>query len=351
MDRILGGDVEGAIRSGQTLRTGGGGGGGGGGRAAASFGGGEAGSVEALLAMAADVAAEEDGTSGGGAAGGVGARSSRGGEAESAGIRARFADAMREAVRDMRRRHDTVVAIASGMGRVIEELQEVEPAAVAFGRLQRRTGFVGEAYRSPLARSQPYVVSATIDLDTSGHVPRSFPGDKFGRQQQQQQQQPPRATTSTGASGHVRAHPERRGVFPPEPLDLGELPDPPGMDEHWRESPVKARMDASAAAVDSALAAAASLFPASSPTHADEIREDIRIPETQLAGGETTAPHPDPKPPSPPPRHRFTARVTARASPPALAGGTDSPGDQAKGRRDDGEDRVRESSGGRRRRG
>ena len=300
VDRILGGDVEGAIRSGQTLRTGGGGGGGGGG--------GEAGSVDALLAMAADVAAEEDATSGGGAAGGVGARSSRDGEAESAGFRARFANAMREAVRDMRRRHDTVVAIASGMERVIEELREVEPAAVAFGRLQRRTGFVGEAYRSPLARSQPYVVSAAIDLDTSGHVPRSFPGDKFGRQQQQQQQPP-----STGTSGHVRARPGT-GVFPPEPLDLGELPDPLGMDEHWRESPVKARMDASAAAVDSAVTAAASLFPSSSPDADDECREDVRIPGTQLAGGETTAPHPDPKPPSPPPRHRFTAQDRARIS-------------------------------------
>ena len=333
VDRILGGDVEGAIRSGQTLRTGGGSFSGGGGRASSSFGGGEAGSVEALLAMAADVAAEEDVTSGGGAAGGVGAGSFvRSGEATSADIRARFADAMREAVRDMRRRHDTVVAIASGMERVIEDLREVEPAAVAFGRLQRRTGFVGEAYRSPLARSQPYVVSAAIDLDTSGHVPRSFPGDKFGRQPPPP---PPRATTSTGAPGEpVRARPGR-GVFPPEPLDLGELPDPPGMDEHWRESPVKARMDASAAAVDSAVAAAASLFAASSPSPADEnlagggpnengsFRGEIRIASTDETGeslaGETTAPretkealNPDPKPPSPPPRHRFTAKDRAR---------------------------------------
>ena len=52
--------------------------------------------------------------------------------------RARFARAVRGLVGDMRRRHEASIATARGMLRSLDALEGLEPAAVAFGRVQRR---------------------------------------------------------------------------------------------------------------------------------------------------------------------------------------------------------------------
>ena len=172
VDRIIGGDVEGAIvSSGQT-------------RARHGHGRSDSNTnVEALLAMADEISVEVDvpmsarerwalagrGTGASDAAARV--RDASTGDAfyktvESASVRRKFADAMRETIGDMRRRHESTVAIAAGMSALIEELEDVEPAAVAFGRLQLRTGFVGESYR-PASRREPYVVARAPDLEAN----------------------------------------------------------------------------------------------------------------------------------------------------------------------------------------
>ena len=175
VDRILGGDVEGAIvSSGQT-------------RARHGHGRSDSNAnVEALLAMADEISVEVDDPMGARSARerwalagrGTGAsdaaarvRDASTGDAfyktvESASVRRKFADAMRETIGDMRRRHESTVAIAAGMSALIEELEDVEPAAVAFGRLQLRTGFVGESYR-PASRREPYVVARAPDLEAN----------------------------------------------------------------------------------------------------------------------------------------------------------------------------------------
>ena len=52
--------------------------------------------------------------------------------------RARFARTLHRLVGDMRRRHESSVATARGMLRSLDALEGLEPAAVAFGRVQRR---------------------------------------------------------------------------------------------------------------------------------------------------------------------------------------------------------------------
>ena len=52
--------------------------------------------------------------------------------------RARFARAVRGLVGDMRRRHEASIATARGMLRSLDALEGLEPAAVAFGRVQKR---------------------------------------------------------------------------------------------------------------------------------------------------------------------------------------------------------------------
>ena len=259
VDRILGGDVEGAIvSSGQT-------------RARHGHGRSDSNAnVEALLAMADEISVEVDDPMGARSARerwalagrGTGAsdaaarvRDASTGDAfyktvESASVRRKFADAMRETIGDMRRRHESTVAIAAGMSALIEELEDVEPAAVAFGRLQLRTGFVGESYR-PASRREPYVVARAPDLEAN-------------RQSQNRQSQSQRSSMSLGP-----------GVHPPTPLDIGVLPDPPGMDEHWHMSPAKAEMESSSAAVDAAVNAALSLFPPSPEKSIDSIEPSL----------------------------------------------------------------------------
>jgi hypothetical protein len=52
--------------------------------------------------------------------------------------RARFAQTVRRLVGDMRRRHEASISTARGMLRSLDALESLEPAAVAFGRVQRR---------------------------------------------------------------------------------------------------------------------------------------------------------------------------------------------------------------------
>ena len=305
VDRIIGGDVEGAIvSSGQT-------------RARHGHGRSDSNTnVEALLAMADEISVEVDvpmsarerwalagrGTGASDAAARV--RDASTGDAfyktvESASVRRKFADAMRETIGDMRRRHESTVAIAAGMSALIEELEDVEPAAVAFGRLQLRTGFVGESYR-PASRREPYVVARAPDLEAN-------------RQSQNWQSQSQRSSMSLGP-----------GVHPPTPLDIGVLPDPPGMDEHWHMSPVKAEMESSSAAVDAAVNAALSLFPPSPEKSIDSIEPSLLntsiddapllpIP-AEIEEERETRTRPQTRPRTPPPRHRFTDEERRRIS-------------------------------------
>ena len=305
VDRIIGGDVEGAIvSSGQT-------------RARHGHGRSDSNTnVEALLAMADEISVEVDvpmsarerwalagrGTGASDAAARV--RDASTGDAfyktvESASVRRKFADAMRETIGDMRRRHESTVAIAAGMSALIEELEDVEPAAVAFGRLQLRTGFVGESYR-PASRREPYVVARAPDLEAN-------------RQSQNWQSQSQRSSMSLGP-----------GVHPPTPLDIGVLPDPPGMDEHWHMSPAKAEMESSSAAVDAAVNAALSLFPPSPEKSIDSIEPSLLntsiddapllpIP-AEIEEERETRTRPQTRPRTPPPRHRFTDEERRRIS-------------------------------------
>ena len=310
VDRILGGDVEGAIvSSGQT-------------RARHGHGRSDSNAnVEALLAMADEISVEVDDPMGARSARerwalagrGTGAsdaaarvRDASTGDAfyktvESASVRRKFADAMRETIGDMRRRHESTVAIAAGMSALIEELEDVEPAAVAFGRLQLRTGFVGESYR-PASRREPYVVARAPDLETN-------------RESQNRESQSQRSSMSLGP-----------GVHPPTPLDIGVLPDPPGMDEHWHMSPAKAEMESSSAAVDAAVNAALSLFPPSPEKSIDSIEPSLLntsiddapllpIPAEIEEEMETrTRTRTQTRPRTPPPRHRFTDEERRRIS-------------------------------------
>ena len=307
VDRIIGGDVEGAIvSSGQT-------------RARHGHGRSDSNTnVEALLAMADEISVEVSdagalsarerwalagrGTGASDAAARV--RDASTGDAfyktvESASVRRKFADAMRETIGDMRRRHESTVAIAAGMSALIEELEDVEPAAVAFGRLQLRTGFVGESYR-PASRREPYVVARAPDLEAN-------------RQSQNWQSQSQRSSMSLGP-----------GVHPPTPLDIGVLPDPPGMDEHWHMSPAKAEMESSSAAVDAAVNAALSLFPPSPEKSIDSIEPSLLntsiddapllpIP-AEIEEERETRTRPQTRPRTPPPRHRFTDEERRRIS-------------------------------------
>jgi len=209
---------------------------------------------------------------------------------------------MRETIGDMRRRHESTVAIAAGMSALIEELEDVEPAAVAFGRLQLRTGFVGESYR-PASRREPYVVARAPDLEANRQ-------SDSNRQSQSQ-----RSSMSLGP-----------GVHPPTPLDIGVLPDPPGMDEHWHMSPAKAEMESSSAAVDAAVNAALSLFPPSPEKSIDSIEPSplntsiddaplLPIPAEIEEEMETrTRTRTQTRPRTPPPRHRFTDEERRRIS-------------------------------------
>jgi hypothetical protein len=311
VDRILGGDVEGAIvSSGQSARAGRHG------RSDSNA------NVEALLAMADEISVEVDDPMGSRSARerwalagrGTGAsdaaarvRDASTGDAfyktvESASVRRKFADAMRETIGDMRRRHESTVAIAFGMSALIEELEDVEPAAVAFGRLQLRTGFVGESYR-PASRREPYVVARAPDLEANRQ-------SDSNRQSQSQ-----RSSMSLGP-----------GVHPPTPLDIGVLPDPPGMDEHWHMSPAKAEMESSSAAVDAAVNAALSLFPPSPEKSIDSIEPSplntsiddaplLPIPAEIEEEMETrTRTRTQTRPRTPPPRHRFTDEERRRIS-------------------------------------
>ena len=308
VDRILGGDVEGAIVSGQT-------------RARHGHGRSDSNTnVEALLAMADEISVEVSdagalsarerwalaGRGTGASDAAVRARDASTGDAfyktvESASVRRKFADAMRETIGDMRRRHESTVAIAFGMSALIEELEDVEPAAVAFGRLQLRTGFVGESYR-PASRREPYVVARAPDLEAN-------------RQSQNRQNQSQRSSMSLGP-----------GVHPPTPLDIGVLPDPPGMDEHWHMSPAKAEMESSSAAVDAAVNAALSLFPPSPEKSIDSIEPSLlntsiddapllpipaEIEEEMDTRARTRT---QTRPRTPPPRHRFTDEERRRIS-------------------------------------
>ena len=308
VDRILGGDVEGAIVSGQT-------------RARHGHGRSDSNTnVEALLAMADEISVEVSdagalsarerwalaGRGTGASDAAARARDASTGDAfyktvESASVRRKFADAMRETIGDMRRRHESTVAIAFGMSALIEELEDVEPAAVAFGRLQLRTGFVGESYR-PASRREPYVVARAPDLEAN-------------RQSQNRQNQSQRSSMSLGP-----------GVHPPTPLDIGVLPDPPGMDEHWHMSPAKAEMESSSAAVDAAVNAALSLFPPSPEKSIDSIEPSLLntsiddapllpIPAEIEEEMETrTRTQTRTRPRTPPPRHRFTDEERRRIS-------------------------------------
>ena len=309
VDRILGGDVEGAIVSGQT-------------RARHGHGRSDSNTnVEALLAMADEISVEVNNPMGarsarerwalagrgtGASDAAARARDASTGDAfyktvESASVRRKFADAMRETIGDMRRRHESTVAIAFGMSALIEELEDVEPAAVAFGRLQLRTGFVGESYR-PASRREPYVVARAPDLEAN-------------RQSQNRQNQSQRSSMSLGP-----------GVHPPTPLDIGVLPDPPGMDEHWHMSPAKAEMESSSAAVDAAVNAALSLFPPSPEKSIDSIEPSLLntsiddapllpIPAEIEEEMETrTRTQTRTRPRTPPPRHRFTDEERRRIS-------------------------------------
>lgn len=310
VDRILGGDVEGAIvSSGQSARANRHG------RSDSNT------NVEALLAMADEISVEVNNPMGARSARerwalagrGTGAsetlaraRDASTGDAfyktvESASVRRKFADAMRETIGDMRRRHESTVAIAFGMSALIEELEDVEPAAVAFGRLQLRTGFVGESYR-PASRREPYVVARAPDLEAN-------------RQSQNRQNQGQRSSMSLGP-----------GVHPPTPLDIGVLPDPPGMDKHWHMSPAKAEMESSSAAVDAAVNAALSLFPPSPEKSIDSIEPSLlntsiddapllpipaEIEEEMDTRARTRT---QTRPRTPPPRHRFTDEERRRIS-------------------------------------
>ena len=306
VDRILGGDVEGAIVSGQT-------------RARHGHGRSDSNTnVEALLAMADEISVEVSdagalsarerwalaGRGTGASDAAARARDASTGDAfyktvESASVRRKFADAMRETIGDMRRRHESTVAIAAGMSALIEELEDVEPAAVAFGRLQLRTGFVGESYR-PASRREPYVVARAPDLEAN-------------RQSQNRQNQSQRSSMSLGP-----------GVHPPTPLDIGVLPDPPGMDEHWHMSPAKAEMESSSAAVDAAVNAALSLFPPSPEKSIDSIEPSLLntsiddapllpIP-AEIEEEMETRTRTQTRPRTPPPRHRFTDEERRRIS-------------------------------------
>ena len=306
VDRILGGDVEGAIVSGQT-------------RARHGHGRSDSNTnVEALLAMADEISVEVSdagalsarerwalaGRGTGASDAAARARDASTGDAfyktvESASVRRKFADAMRETIGDMRRRHESTVAIAFGMSALIEELEDVEPAAVAFGRLQLRTGFVGESYR-PASRREPYVVARAPDLEAN-------------RQSQNRQNQSQRSSMSLGP-----------GVHPPTPLDIGVLPDPPGMDEHWHMSPAKAEMESSSAAVDAAVNAALSLFPPSPEKSIDSIEPSLLntsiddapllpIP-AEIEEEMETRTRTQTRPRTPPPRHRFTDEERRRIS-------------------------------------
>ena len=306
VDRILGGDVEGAIvSSGQTRANRHG-------RSDSNT------NVEALLAMADEISVEVSdagalsarerwalaGRGTGASDAAARARDASTGDAfyktvESASVRRKFADAMRETIGDMRRRHESTVAIAFGMSALIEELEDVEPAAVAFGRLQLRTGFVGESYR-PASRREPYVVARAPDLEAN-------------RQSQNRQNQSQRSSMSLGP-----------GVHPPTPLDIGVLPDPPGMDEHWHMSPAKAEMESSSAAVDAAVNAALSLFPPSPEKSIDSIEPSLLntsiddapllpIP-AEIEEEMETRTRTQTRPRTPPPRHRFTDEERRRIS-------------------------------------
>jgi len=306
VDRILGGDVEGAIVSGQT-------------RARHGHGRSDSNTnVEALLAMADEISVEVSdagalsarerwalaGRGTGASDAAARARDASTGDAfyktvESASVRRKFADAMRETIGDMRRRHESTVAIAFGMSALIEELEDVEPAAVAFGRLQLRTGFVGESYR-PASRREPYVVARAPDLEAN-------------RQSQNRQNQSQRSSMSLGP-----------GVHPPTPLDIGVLPDPPGMDDHWHMSPAKAEMESSSAAVDAAVNAALSLFPPSPEKSIDSIEPSLLntsiddapllpIP-AEIEEEMETRTRTQTRPRTPPPRHRFTDEERRRIS-------------------------------------
>ena len=70
-----------------------------------------------------------------------------------------FKRAMGDAIATMRRRHDATVSIARGMLDVLEALEELEPAAVAFGRVQRRCGtlFASNAGSAPATGYGPIV--------------------------------------------------------------------------------------------------------------------------------------------------------------------------------------------------
>ena len=116
------------------------------------------------------------------------------------------------------------------------------------------------------------------------------------------------------------------GVHPPTPLDIGVLPDPPGMDEHWHMSPAKAEMESSSAAVDAAVNAALSLFPPSPEKSIDSIEPSLLntsiddapllpIPAEIEEEMETrTRTRTQARPRTPPPRHRFTDEERRRIS-------------------------------------
>ena len=65
--------------------------------------------------------------------------------------RGRFKVAVGDLVGDMRRRHEATVLVAGGMLRAFDELEKLEPAARAFGRVQRRTDD-GEVWARGAAR-------------------------------------------------------------------------------------------------------------------------------------------------------------------------------------------------------
>jgi hypothetical protein len=107
-------------------------------------------------------------------------------------------------------------------------------------------------------------------------------------------------------------------------LDIGVLPDPPGMDEHWHMSPAKAEMESSSAAVDAAVNAALSLFPPSPEKSIDSIEPSLLntsiddapllpIP-AEIEEEMETRTRTQTRPRTPPPRHRFTDEERRRIS-------------------------------------
>ena len=121
--------------------------------------------------------------------------------------RARFKRAMIDLIASMRARHDATIVIGEGMARVIERLEDLEPAAVAFGRLQRRTGAEAAgggggggveavAARRATETTKPAAaaaIAATRESNDTSRAKTPSPPPSPTRQQQQQQQQQQRA--------------------------------------------------------------------------------------------------------------------------------------------------------------